>query len=77
VPGLIDGFASQANQAFANAYLYMGVTSVVTSLPEVPARTDRAIRAAIPPSRRPIPRLASSSWTSSWVSSRKERPGAR
>lgn len=33
VPGLIDGFASQANQAFANAYLYMGVTSVVTSLP--------------------------------------------
>ena len=33
VPGLIDGFASQANQAFANAFLYMGVTSIVTSLP--------------------------------------------
>jgi predicted SpoU family rRNA methylase len=30
VPGLIDGFGSVTNQAFANAYLYMGVTSVVT-----------------------------------------------
>jgi hypothetical protein len=29
VPGLIDGFGSVTNQAFANAYLYMGVTSVV------------------------------------------------
>jgi Amidohydrolase family len=33
VPGLIDGFAAHSSQAFANAYLYMGVTSVVTSLP--------------------------------------------
>jgi hypothetical protein len=33
VPGYIDGFASLANQAFANAYLYMGVTSVVSALP--------------------------------------------
>jgi hypothetical protein len=30
VPGLIEGFGSVANQAFANAYLYMGVTTVVT-----------------------------------------------
>lgn len=41
VPGLIDGFASQANQAFANAYLYMGVTSVVTSLPPQPGSETR------------------------------------
>jgi amidohydrolase family protein len=41
VPGLIDGFASQANQAFANAYLYMGVTSVVTSLPLQPGEERR------------------------------------
>jgi len=40
VPGLIDGFASQANQAFANAYLYMGVTSVVTSLPVQPGSEE-------------------------------------
>jgi hypothetical protein len=33
VPGFIDGFAAHSSQAFANAYLYMGVTSVVTSLP--------------------------------------------
>jgi hypothetical protein len=33
VPGYIDGFAALANQAFANAYLYLGVTSVVTALP--------------------------------------------
>jgi len=30
VPGLIEGFGSVANQAFANAYLYMGVTTVIT-----------------------------------------------
>jgi hypothetical protein len=30
VPGLIEGFGSVTNQAFANAYLYMGVTTVVT-----------------------------------------------
>jgi hypothetical protein len=30
VPGLIEGFGSVVNQAFANAYLYMGVTTVVT-----------------------------------------------
>ncbi|TMI69812.1 MAG: hypothetical protein E6H09_18495 [Bacteroidetes bacterium] len=30
VPGLIEGFGSVANQAFANAYLYSGVTTVVT-----------------------------------------------
>jgi len=29
VPGLIEGFGSVTNQAFANAYLYMGVTTVV------------------------------------------------
>ena len=29
VPGLIDGFASLTNQAQANAYLYMDVTSIV------------------------------------------------
>jgi len=28
LPGLIDGFAALENQAYANAYLYMGVTSV-------------------------------------------------
>ena len=31
VPGLIDGFGSVVNQSFANAYLYLGVTSVVTA----------------------------------------------
>ncbi len=36
VPGLIEGFGTQSSQAFANAYLYMGVTSVVTSLPLQP-----------------------------------------
>jgi hypothetical protein len=30
VPGLIDGFGSVINQNFANAYLYLGVTTVVT-----------------------------------------------
>ena len=30
VPGLIDGFGSVINQAFANAYLYMGVTTVIS-----------------------------------------------
>src|SRR5262249_15147612 len=29
VPGLIDGFASLGSQAQANAYLYMGVTSII------------------------------------------------
>jgi dienelactone hydrolase len=29
VPGLIDGFAALKNQDYANAYLYMGVTSIV------------------------------------------------
>lgn len=29
MPGLIDGFAVQNNQAYANAYLYMGVTSII------------------------------------------------
>lgn len=30
LPGFIDGFGAVSNQAFADAYLYMGVTSVVT-----------------------------------------------
>jgi hypothetical protein len=29
VPGLTDGFGGLGNQSFANAYLYMGVTSVI------------------------------------------------
>jgi hypothetical protein len=29
LPGLIDGFAAINNQAYANAYLYMGVTSII------------------------------------------------
>jgi hypothetical protein len=29
LPGLIDGYAALDNQAYANAYLYMGVTSIV------------------------------------------------
>jgi len=29
IPGLIDGFAALDNQAYANAYLYMGVTSII------------------------------------------------
>ncbi|UCE17350.1 MAG: amidohydrolase family protein [Gemmatimonadota bacterium] len=29
LPGLIDGYGALDNQAFANAYLYMGVTSIV------------------------------------------------
>lgn len=29
LPGLIDGFAALDNQSFANAYLYMGVTSII------------------------------------------------
>lgn len=29
IPGLIDGFATLNNQAYANAYLYMGVTSII------------------------------------------------
>jgi hypothetical protein len=29
VLGLIDGFAAHNNQAYANAYLYMGVTSII------------------------------------------------
>jgi hypothetical protein len=29
VPGLIDGFAVLNNQSYANAYLYMGVTSII------------------------------------------------
>src|SRR5215208_6574044 len=36
VPGYIDGFAAQASQAFANAYLYMGVTSIVAPTPPRP-----------------------------------------
>ncbi len=30
VPGLIDGFAAINNQKYANAYLYMGVTSIIS-----------------------------------------------
>ena len=30
IPGLIEGFGSVANQSFANAYLYCGVTTVAT-----------------------------------------------
>jgi Amidohydrolase family len=41
VPGLIDGFGTQSSQAFANAYLYMGVSSVVTRLP-VPGEDQQA-----------------------------------
>jgi hypothetical protein len=29
LPGLIDGFATINNQAYANAYLYMGVTTII------------------------------------------------
>ena len=29
LPGLIDGFAAINNQAYANAYLYMGVTTII------------------------------------------------
>jgi len=29
IPGLIDGYAALDNQSFANAYLYMGITSIV------------------------------------------------
>ncbi len=29
LPGLIDGFAALDNQSYANAYLYMGVTSII------------------------------------------------
>ena len=29
MPGLVDGFAVQNNQNYANAYLYMGVTSII------------------------------------------------
>lgn len=29
IPGLIDGFAALNNQAYANAYLYRGVTSII------------------------------------------------
>jgi hypothetical protein len=29
IPGLSDAFATQNNQAHANAYLYMGVTSII------------------------------------------------
>jgi len=29
IPGLIDGFAAINNQAYANAYLYMGITSII------------------------------------------------
>ena len=29
VPGLIDGFSTLNNQAYANAHLYMGVTTIV------------------------------------------------
>ncbi len=29
IPGLFDGFAALDNQSFANAYLYMGVTSII------------------------------------------------
>ena len=30
MPGLFDGFAAINNQAYANAYLYMGITSIVS-----------------------------------------------
>ena len=29
VPGLVDGFATLNNQAYADAYLYMGITSII------------------------------------------------
>jgi hypothetical protein len=60
VPGYIDGFASLANQAFANANLYMGVTSVVAALPDTgdtPARTPDARRAPTFVKANPSPRL--------------------
>src|SRR5438105_2170167 len=61
VPGYIDGFASLANQAFANADLYMGVTSVVAALPEPgqpgAARSTDARRNPTFASANPSPRL--------------------
>ncbi len=30
LPGLIDGFAAINNQAYANAYLYMGITTIIS-----------------------------------------------
>ena len=30
LPGLIDGFAALNNQSYADAYLYMGVTSIIS-----------------------------------------------
>jgi hypothetical protein len=59
IPGLIDGFAAHSSQAFANAYLYMGVTSVVTSLPLQPgiARRPDARRGSTFVDADPSPRL--------------------
>src|SRR6185295_12654587 len=75
VPGLIDGFASQANQAFANAYLYMGVTSVVTRLPVQDRSEERRDPRRNPTfaSADPSPRLFFYDLVSG-VSSEGERP---
>ena len=56
VPGYIDGFSSLANQAFANANLYMGVTSVVAAVPDSIAGGD-ARRAPTFTRASPSPRL--------------------
>lgn len=56
VPGYIDGFSALSSQAFANADLYMGVTSVVAALPSGQGAAD-ARRGATFTSANPSPRL--------------------
>src|SRR6185295_16433707 len=44
VPGLMDGFAALGKQAHANAYLYMGVTSII-GVDGAPRRPDLFLKA--------------------------------
>jgi hypothetical protein len=48
VPGLIDGFGSLRSRAFADAYLFEGVTSVLVNLAPVGADGEQEIFASAP-----------------------------
>ncbi|HEY0677709.1 MAG TPA: amidohydrolase family protein [Chitinophagaceae bacterium] len=56
LPGLIDGFATLNSQSYANAYLYMGVTSVAVTFDGDPVRGDNYLKA------NPSPRLERMFW---------------
>jgi len=64
LPGLIDGFAALDNQSFANAYLIMGVTSIVG--------VEGFRRAPLYKKANPCPHIYNFGFVGKWNASEKE-----